>query len=58
MLQLSAGKDANEGKGSVRFVSFRFVSFRFVSFRFERHRPEQTLLYQLVENYYPDFEMQ
>ena len=43
MLQLSAGKDASEGKGSVRF---------------ERHRPEQTLLYQLVENYYPDFEMQ
>ena len=26
--------------------------------RFEHHRPEQTLLYQLVENYYPDFEMQ
>ena len=43
MLQLSVGKDASEGKGSVRF---------------ERHCPEQTLLYQLVENYYPDFEMQ
>jgi len=26
--------------------------------RFERHRPEQTLLYQLVEEYYPDFERQ
>jgi hypothetical protein len=26
--------------------------------RFERHRPEQTLLYKLVEQYYPDFEMQ
>ena len=24
--------------------------------RFERHRPEQTLLYQLVEQYYPAFE--
>lgn len=26
--------------------------------RFERHRPEQTLLYKLVEQYYSDFEMQ
>ena len=26
--------------------------------RFARHRPEQTLLYTLVEQYYPDFEMQ
>ena len=43
MLQLLAGKDAGEGKGAVRF---------------ERHRPEQTLLYRLVEQYYPDFEMQ
>ena len=43
MLQLSAGKDASEGKGPVRF---------------ERHRPEQTLLYQLVEEYYPAFEAQ
>ena len=43
MLQLLAGKDAGEGKGAVRF---------------ERHRPEQTLLYWLVEQYYPDFEMQ
>jgi hypothetical protein len=23
--------------------------------RYERHRPEQTLLYQLVEQYYPAF---
>ena len=23
--------------------------------RYERHRPEQTLLYQLVEEYYPAF---
>jgi len=38
-----AGKDASEAKGSVRF---------------ERHRPEQTLLYRLVEKYYLDFEMQ
>jgi len=26
--------------------------------RFRRHRPEQTLLYQLIEQYYPEFEMQ
>ena len=26
--------------------------------RFERHRPEQTLLYKLVKQYYPDFEKQ
>jgi len=26
--------------------------------RFEHHRPEQTLLYKLVEQYYSDFEMQ
>ena len=43
MLQLSAGKDAVLGNGLVRF---------------ERHRPEQTLLYQLVEQYYPVFETQ
>ena len=24
-------------------------------YRYERHRPEQTLLYQLVEAYYPAF---
>jgi hypothetical protein len=23
--------------------------------RYQRHQPEQTLLYQLVENYYPAF---
>jgi ribosomal protein S27E len=28
------------------------------SVRFKRHRPEQTLLYRLIEQYYPDFEMQ
>jgi hypothetical protein len=28
------------------------------SARFRRHRPEQTLLYRLIEQYYPDFEMQ
>ena len=38
-----AGKDASEDKRSVRF---------------ERHRPELTLLYRLVEQYYPDFEAQ
>jgi len=43
MLQLLAGKDASEDKRSVRF---------------ERHRPELTLLYRLVEQYYPDFEAQ
>ena len=26
--------------------------------RYERHRPEQTLLYQLVDRYYPAFEAQ
>jgi len=26
--------------------------------RFKRHRPEQTLLYRLIEQYFPDFEMQ
>jgi len=26
--------------------------------RYERHRPERTLLYQLVEEYYPVFEVQ
>ena len=28
------------------------------SVRYERHRPERTLLYQLVEEYYPAFEAQ
>jgi hypothetical protein len=43
MLQLSVGREASPGDG---------VS------RYERHRPEQTLLYQLVEEYYPVFEAQ
>ena len=28
------------------------------SVRFRRHRPEQTLLYRLIEQYYPEFELQ
>ena len=28
------------------------------SVRSKRHRPERTLLYRLIEQYYPDFEMQ
>ena len=28
------------------------------SVRFKRHRPEQTRLYRLIEQYYPDFETQ
>ena len=28
------------------------------SVRFRRHRPEQTLLYRLIEQYFPEFEMQ
>jgi len=28
------------------------------SVRIRRHRPEQTLLYRLIEQYYPDVEMQ
>jgi len=43
MLQLLAGKDTGEREGSVRF---------------KRYRPEQTLLYRLIEQYYPDFELQ
>jgi len=43
MLQMLAGKDASLGKGVVYF---------------QRHRPERTLLYQLVEEYYPVFETQ
>jgi ribosomal protein S27E len=43
MLQLLAGTNAGESEGSVLF---------------KRHRPEQTLLYRLIEQYYPDFEMQ
>ena len=43
MLQLPAGRDANQDGGSVEY---------------ERHRPEQTLLYQVVEEYHPAFEAQ
>jgi len=43
MLQLPAGREASR----VERVP-----------RYERHRPEQTLLYQLVEEYYPAFEAQ
>ena len=40
MLHRPAGKEASPGQG-VR--------------RSERHRPEQTLLYQFVEQHYPAF---
>ena len=43
MLQLPAGREASRGERVHRY---------------ERHRPEQTLLYQLVEEYYPAFEAQ
>ena len=43
MLQLPAGREASQDGGSVEY---------------ERHRPERTLLYQLVEEYYPAFEAQ
>ena len=43
MLQLPVGREASSGDG---------VS------RYERHRPERTLLYQLIEEYYPVFETQ
>ena len=43
MLQKPAGREASQGDGSVRY---------------ERHRPERTLLYQLVEAHYPAFEAQ
>ncbi len=43
MLHLPVGKEANLGNGVPRF---------------ERHCPEQTLLYQLVEKYYPVIEAQ
>ena len=38
MLPLPAGKEASSGAGTLEY---------------ERHRPERTLLYQLVEDYYP-----
>ena len=40
MAQAPAGREASTGHG-VR--------------RYERHRPEQTLLYRLVEQHYPEF---
>ena len=43
MLQLPAGREASWEGGSVEY---------------ERHRPERTLLYQLVEEYYPAFKVQ
>jgi len=43
MLQLSAGREASRGGRASQY---------------ERHFPEQTLLYQLIEEYYPAFETQ
>ena len=43
MLPMPAGREASQDGGSVEY---------------ERHRPERTLLYQLVEEYYPAFEAQ
>ena len=43
MLQLPIGKEASLPEDA---------------FRYERHRPGRTLLYQLVEAYYPIFEAQ
>ncbi len=40
MLQLQASTEANLGESG---------------YGYERHRPEQTLLYQLVDAYYPAF---
>ena len=40
MLPLPAGREASPGVGG---------------FVYERHRPERTLLYQLVEQYFPAF---
>jgi hypothetical protein len=40
MLPLPAGKEARSGVGAARYA---------------RHRPERTLLYRLVEEYYPAF---
>jgi hypothetical protein len=40
MLPLQAGREASSGVGA---------------FFYERHRPEQTLLYQIIEQHYPDF---
>jgi hypothetical protein len=43
MLQLPAGRKASRGERAPQY---------------ERHRPEQTLLHQLVEEYHPAFEAQ
>ena len=43
MLPLPTGREANLGEGTLPYV---------------RHRPERTLLYQLIEKYYPVFEAQ
>ena len=43
MLPLSTGREASTGKSAPPYV---------------RHRPERTLLYQLIEKYYPVFEAQ
>jgi hypothetical protein len=38
MLPLPGGREASPGRGAARY---------------ERHRPEPTLLYQLIQEYYP-----
>ena len=43
MLQLPAGREASLGEGAPQYA---------------RHRPERTLLYQLIDEYYPAFEAQ
>ena len=43
MLPLSTGREANTGNSAPPYV---------------HHRPERTLLYQLIEKYYPVFEAQ
>ena len=43
MLQLPVGREASLGESTPQY---------------ERHRPERTLLYQRVEEYYPVFEAQ
>lgn len=43
MLQLPTDREASLGKGAPQY---------------ERHRPERALLYQLIEECYPIFEVQ
>ena len=43
MLQLPVGREAGLGESTPQY---------------ERHRPERTLLYQLIEEHYPTFEAQ